>query len=147
LVDSHYDHQEIIRCIETILSGQLTMGARVREFEQAFAAKLGAPFGVMVNSGSSANLLAVSALVNPARKRRLRPGDCIAVPAVCWSTSLWPLVQMGLCPVLIDVEPSTLNLSIPSLTAAIKSRPIRALMMVHVLGCSTDRTALLQIVQ
>ena len=146
LVDSSYDTEEIIRCMETILSGQLTMGARVREFEQAFAAKLGAPFAVMVNSGSSANLLAVSALVNPARKRRLAPGDRVAVPAVCWSTSLWPLVQMGLCPVLIDVDPSTLNLSIPSLLQAMESQPIRAVMMVHILGCSTDLEALLQIV-
>ena len=123
------------------------MGARVREFEQAFAAKLGAPFAVMVNSGSSANLLAVSALVNPARQRRLKRGDHVAVPAVCWSTSLWPLVQMGLCPVLIDVEPSTLNLSIPSLLLALESHPIRAVMMVHVLGCSTDLPALLRIVE
>lgn len=146
LVDSSYDTQEIIRCIETIVSGQLTMGARVRAFEQAFAAKVGAPFAVMVNSGSSANLLAVSALVNPARTRRLAPGDRVAVPAVCWSTSLWPLLQMGLTPVLIDVDPSTLNLSIPSLLRAMKSHPIRAVMMVHILGCSTDLTALLQIV-
>jgi len=147
LVDSSYDNQEIIRCMETVLSGQLTMGARVREFEQAFAAKLGTAFAVMVNSGSSANLLAVSALVNPARKHRLAPGDRVAVPAVCWSTSVWPLVQMGLCPVLIDVDPATLNLSIPSLLEAMGSQPIRAVMMVHILGCSTDLAALLQVVQ
>lgn len=147
LVDSSYDNQEILRCMEILLSGQLTMGARVREFEQAFAAKVGAPFAVMVNSGSSANLLAVSALVNPARTRRLAPGDRVAVPAVCWSTSLWPIVQMGLRPVLIDVEPSTLNLSIPSLLRAMEAHPIRAVMMVHILGCSTDVSALLRIVQ
>ena len=99
----------------------------------------------MVNSGSSANLLAVSALVNPARTRRLAPGDCVAVPAVCWSTSLWPLVQMGLLPVLIDVDPATLNLSIDSLRRAMESHPLRAVMMVHILGCSTDLDALLQI--
>ena len=147
LVDSSYDNQEIIRCIETLLSGQLTMGARVREFEHAFAATVGAPFAVMVNSGSSANLLAASAVVNPARKRRLAPGDRVAVPAVCWSTSLWPLVQMGLVPVLVDVDPSTLNLSIPSLLRALELHPIRAVMMVHVLGCSTDLPALLRIVE
>jgi CDP-6-deoxy-D-xylo-4-hexulose-3-dehydrase len=147
LVDPSYDNQEIIRCIETILSGQLTMGARVREFERAFAAKIGAPFAVMVNSGSSANLLAVSALVNPARKRRLAAGDRVAVPAVCWSTSLWPLLQLGLLPVLVDVDPSTLNLSIPSLVRAMEMHPIRAVMSVHILGCSTDMTELLRIVR
>lgn len=147
LVDSSYDNQEIIRCVETLLSGQLTMGPRVREFEQAFAATVGAPFAVMVNSGSSANLLAVSAVVNPARTLRLAPGDRVAVPAVCWSTSVWPLVQMGLVPVLVDVDPATLNLSIPSLLHALEAHPIRAVMMVHVLGCSTDLPALLRIVE
>ncbi len=145
LVDSSYDNLEVIRCIETILSGQLTMGARVKEFEEAFAQKVGAPFAVMVNSGSSANLLAVSALVNPTRSTRLKPGDRVAVPAVCWSTSLWPLIQMGLTPVLVDVDPSTMNLSIHSLKEAINQHGIRAIMMVHILGNSTELEALLQL--
>lgn len=147
LVDSSYDNQEILRCIETMLSGQLTMGQRVHEFEREFAAQIGAPYAVMVNSGSSANLLAVSAVINPLRVRRLNRGDHVAVPAVCWSTSLWPLVQLGLKPVLIDVNPSTLNMSIDSLQAAMEQFPIKAVMMVHVLGNSTDMGALLDIVE
>lgn len=147
LVDSSYDNQEILRCIETLLSGQLTMGQRVLEFERAFAAHLGVPYAVMVNSGSSANLLAVSASINPLRARRLSIGDYVAVPAVCWSTSLWPLVQLGLRPVLVDVDPDTLNLSMDSLRSAMARLPIKAVMMVHVLGNSTDLGALLEIVE
>jgi CDP-6-deoxy-D-xylo-4-hexulose-3-dehydrase len=146
LVDSSYDNQEILTCIATLLGGQLTMGAQVRRFEQAFALHLGAPHAVMVNSGSSANLLALAVLTNPMRRRHLKAGDRVGVPAVCWSTSLWPLVQMGLVPVLLDVDPLTLNLSIPSLKEALRREGgLRGLMMVHVLGNSTDMGELLAI--
>lgn len=147
LVDSSYDNQEIITCMATLLSGQLTMGAKVRAFEESFARYCGAPYGVMVNSGSSANLLAVSVLTNPLRKNHLRVGDKVAVPAVCWSTSLWPIVQMGLVPVLVDVDPGTLNLSIPSLKKALTLHELKAVMMVHILGNSTDLGSLLEIVR
>ena len=64
LVDSSYDNQEVISCISTLLSGQLTMGERVKEFETQFAKKVGSPYAVMCNSGSSANLLAFAAYDN-----------------------------------------------------------------------------------
>jgi CDP-6-deoxy-D-xylo-4-hexulose-3-dehydrase len=146
LVDSSYDNEEIISCIATLLSGQLTMSTQVRAFEAQFAEFCGAPYAVMVNSGSSANLLAVSAIVNPLRKRHLKPGDKVAVPAVCWSTSLWPIIQMGLVPVLVDVDPDTLNLSIASLKQALVKHELRGIMMVHVLGNSTDMRELLDLV-
>jgi dTDP-4-amino-4,6-dideoxygalactose transaminase len=146
LVDSSYDNQEIISCMATLLSGQLTMGAKVRQFEENFARHCGARHAVMVNSGSSANLLALSVLTNPLRRVRLRPGDKVAVPAVCWSTSLWPVLQTGLIPVLVDVDPHTLNLSIPSLQAALRQHELKAVLMVHVLGNSTELGALLDLV-
>lgn len=147
LVDSSYDNDEILACIGTLLAGQLTMGPKVRAFEDAFAKYLGVPHAVMVNSGSSANLLALSALTNPARSARLMPGDHVAVPAVCWSTSLWPVLQTQLKPVIVDVDPHTLNLSIPSLRAALERYPIKAVMMVHILGNSTDMGELLKLVK
>jgi len=147
LVDSSYDNQEIIRCMETLLSGQLTMGPRVKDFESAFASTIGAPFAVMVNSGSSANLLAMAASVNPVRSVRLSPGDRVAVPAVCWSTSVWPIIQCGLVPVLVDVDPTTLNVSIAALQDAMRRQPIRGLVMVHVMGNSTELEPLLELVQ
>lgn len=146
LVDSSYDNEEILACISVLLSGQLTMGDKVNDFERAFASYIGAPYAVMVNSGSSANLLALAALTNPVRRRRLMPGDHVAVPAVCWSTSLWPIIQTNLVPVIVDVDPDTLNLSIPSLRAALEKYPIKAVMMVHILGNSTDMQELLALV-
>ena len=146
LVDSSYDNEEILSCIGTLLSGQLTMGPQVKAFESAFAAFIGSPFSIMVNSGSSANLLVFSAVTNNLRSKRLAYGDKVAIPAVCWSTSLWPIIQTGLTPVLVDVDPSTLNLSIPSLKACIQRHDVKAVMMVHVLGNSTDLKELLQIV-
>ena len=147
LVDSSYDNQEIIACMATILSGQLTMNGKVRSFERDFAHYCSASCGVMVNSGSSANLLAMSALTNPLRSRHLNAGDRVVVPAVCWSTSLWPIIQMGLIPVLVDVDPTTLNLSIPALKAALKSHEVKAIMMVHILGNSTELGLLLDLVK
>lgn len=147
LVDSSYGNEELVACIETLMSGQLTMGPRVFEFEKLFAEKVGAPFAVMCNSGSSANLLSVAALVNPQRKRHLCRGDKVAVPAVCWSTSVWPIVQMGLIPVMVDVDVETLNISIKSLKEAVKKFDIKAVMMVHILGNSTNLAALMEIVE
>ena len=64
----------------------------------------------MVNSGSSANLLAFFALVNPKNKNRIKLNDECILPAICWSTSLWPIVQSGLKPKFIDVNLKTFNL-------------------------------------
>jgi len=147
LVDSSYDNKEVLNCISVLLGGQLTMGPRVKEFESEFAKFVNAPYSIMVNSGSSANLLACSAIVNPARARHLVWGNKVAIPAVCWSTSLWPIVQMGLIPVLVDVDPETLNLSISSLKATIQKHDIKAVMMVHVLGNSTSMNELLSLVK
>ena len=147
LVDSSYDNKEILNCISALLGGQLTMGPQVKEFEKEFAKFVGSPYALMVNSGSSANLLALSAITNPARSRSLPRGSKVAIPAVCWSTSMWPIIQMGLVPVLIDVDPQTLNLSISSFKSALKKHDIKAIMMVHVLGNSTTMKELLSLVK
>ena len=76
----------------------------------------------MVNSGSSANLLALQCLINPYRKKRLKYGDSVLVPTVCWSTSLWPIIQSGLKPVFVDVDPSTLNLDLKDLKKRLQKK-------------------------
>ena len=91
----------------------------------------------MCNSGSSANLLMVAAACNPLRKNRLKKNDEVIVPAVCWSTSLWPLIQYGLKPVFVDIDIKTLNLDIEDLKKKI-TRKTKAIMCVHILGLSTD---------
>jgi CDP-6-deoxy-D-xylo-4-hexulose-3-dehydrase len=146
LMNQGFGADEIVAAVESLLSGQITMGARVREFERRFAEYIGAPFAVMVNSGSSANLLAMSAATNPSRLRRLHPGDEVLVPAVCWSTSVWPILQCGLRPVFVDVDPTTLNVSIDDARRRITART-RAFLSVHVLGNSCPIDPLLDLVR
>jgi CDP-6-deoxy-D-xylo-4-hexulose-3-dehydrase len=133
LAEQNFGSDEIIAMVEVVLSGQLTMGERVRSFEKQFAEYIGAPYAVMVNSGSSANLLAYAAATNPARSRHLRAGDEILVPAVSWSTTIAPILQMGLKPVLVDVDPRTLNIDVASMKTKATART-KALMAVHILG-------------
>ena len=113
------------------------MSKKTREFERAFAKKVGAKYALMVNSGSSANLLSTFAACNPGRKNRFKPGDEVLIPSVCWPTSLWPLVQAGLKPIFIDVEEGTLNVDPKKLIASITNKT-KVIMLVHVLGNSTD---------
>jgi CDP-6-deoxy-D-xylo-4-hexulose-3-dehydrase len=141
LMEQNFGTEEILAGVETLLSGQLTLHDRVRELEERFAAMVGAPFAVMVNSGSSANLLAVACASNPLRSRHLRRDDEVLVPAVCWSTSVWPIVQSGLTPVFVDIDPRTLNISIDDVRRKLTPRT-RAVMVVHVLGNACDMQAI-----
>ena len=113
------------------------MGKITKNFEKIFAKKIGAKHALMVNSGSSANLLMLSTLVNPLFKNSLKINDEVLIPAICWSTSLWPIVQLGLKPIFVDVDLSTLNISIKDLKNKI-SNNTKAIMCVHVLGISSD---------
>ena len=98
----------------------------------------------MVNSGSSANLLALQCLINPYRKKKLRVGDEVIIPSLCWSTSLWPIVQSGLKPKFVDIDLKTLNLDLDHLESKITNKT-KAIMVVHVLGNCTDMNKLMKI--
>jgi CDP-6-deoxy-D-xylo-4-hexulose-3-dehydrase len=139
-----YGAEEINAALGCLLSTYVTMGAKTREFEAACNQHFGFEHGIMVNSGSSANLLAVAALVNPALKRRFNPGDEVIVPALSWSTTVWPLIQCGLIPVIIDVDPDTLNLDLNEVRKAIGPKT-RGVMPVHVYGNPCDMDALMAI--
>jgi CDP-6-deoxy-D-xylo-4-hexulose-3-dehydrase len=136
---------EIRAMVDVLLSGRLTLGERIAAAEREFAAAVGAPFAVMVNSGSSANLLAIAAIVNKLRAVHLDARDEVLVPAVCWSTSAFPLIQLGLTPVFVDVDPVTLNADMATLESYVTSRT-KAMMAVHVLGNSVDMQRLLDFV-
>jgi CDP-6-deoxy-D-xylo-4-hexulose-3-dehydrase len=124
-------------------SGRLTMGECCRAFEQAFADYLGVEHAVMVNSGSSANLIALFALANPlvpedgARPRRIQPGAEVIVPALTWSTTIWPVLQAGAKPVFVDCDPGTLQMTPAAIEAAI-TPATAAIVVVHVLGGAVD---------
>ena len=137
LLDDAFSKQDLIEGIKVILSKKITMSQITEKFEKNFAKSVGSKYAVMVNSGSSANLLAVFAACNPLRKNRFKPGDEAIIPSVLWSTSLWPLVQAGLKPVFVDIDPLTLNADIELLISKITSRT-KLIMAIHVLGNSTD---------
>lgn len=136
-----YGADEVNEALDCLLSTRVTMGDKVRRFEALWAEYLGVREAVMVNSGSSANLVAAAALVNPAFPRPLAPGDEVIVPAVAWSTTYFPLVNVGLVPVLVDVDIDTFTMDPEAAAAAVGPRT-RALMPVHLLGNACDMRAL-----
>ena len=146
LAENPYRKKDLSAAIKVIKSGRLTLGRYTKEFERIFSKKLVLKHSIMVNSGSSANLLALQCLINPYRKKRLNKGDSVLIPSVCWSTSLWPIVQSGLKPVFVDINPSTLNIDIDDLKKKI-TKKTKALMLVHVLGNSTEMDNLLKVLK
>lgn len=125
-----------------ITSGSFTMGAEVATFEHDFAAYVGSRHCVMVNSGSSANLLMVAALFYTRNDAfRLQRGDEVIVPAVSWSTTYYPLYQYGLKIKFVDIDLHTLNYDLAQLEKAISGRT-RAIMAVNLLGNPNDFAAI-----
>ena len=108
-----YNHKEIKAVLKVLKKNSLTLidGKHVKKLEKTVAKIFGKKYGLMVNSGSSANLLALFCLINPYKKNRLKKGDECLVPALCWSTSLWPIIQAGLKPIFVDVDRDTMGLS------------------------------------
>ncbi len=123
------EHDAIARVLK---SGQLTMAGEVRTFEEAFAAFHGMTYAVMVNSGSSANLIGVAALCYK-KNRPLQRGDEVLVPAISWATTYHPLQQHGLKIRVVDVELDSINMDVTQLEAALTDKT-RAIMAVSILG-------------
>ncbi len=132
LAMSTWDSAEYEALQEVISSGRFTMGAKVRAFEEQFAEFVGARHAVMVNSGSSANLIGLAAVASSA-KFGLHPGDEIIVPAVSWATTYYPIRQLGFTPVLVDIDIDTLNIDPEKASEAITDRT-RAIFAVNLLG-------------
>ena len=146
LISQSFDDREIIAAVDTLLDGRITMSHEVTQFEERFAKFIGAKYAVMVNSGSSANLLAVAAVSNPLRKQRVKPGDEVLVPAVAWSTSIWPWIQHGLKPIFVDIDPNTLNVDPNEIKKKI-TKNTKAFMAIHVLGNSAPIDKLQEVVK
>src|SRR5438034_7667817 len=128
-----YGSEEVEEAVDSLLSTWVTMGAKVRKFEEAYAQYNGSKHAVMVNSGSSANLLALSVLTNPILKDRVPKGSEIITPAVTWPTTVYPISDVGCTPVLVDVDPKTFNILPDEIEKAITEKT-RAIMPVHLLG-------------
>jgi CDP-6-deoxy-D-xylo-4-hexulose-3-dehydrase len=146
LATASWGQEEIEAMQRVITSGMFTMGPNVQTFEQDFARYIGSRHCVMVNSGSSANLLMVAALFytkNPELK--LQRGDEVIVPAVSWSTTYYPLYQYGLKIKFVDIDLHTLNIDLDQLEHAVNEKT-RAIMAVNLLGNPNDFSRVQQII-
>ncbi len=132
LAVSSWGDEEIAAIQRVIASNRFTMGPNVAAFEAAFAAYHSAKYAVMVNSGSSANLIATAALCYK-KDRPLARGDEVIVPAISWATTYHPLQQYGLKLRIVDVELNSINMDVSQLEAALTPKT-RAIVGVSILG-------------
>ena len=146
LATATWGQEEIDAMQDVIASGMFTMGAKVAAFERNFAAYTGSRHCVMVNSGSSANLLMIAALFYTKNDRyKLQRGDEIIVPAVSWSTTYYPLYQYGLKIKFVDIDLFTLNYDLAALADAVSDNT-RAIMAVNLLGNPNDFNRIQEII-
>ncbi|MDQ8738637.1 DegT/DnrJ/EryC1/StrS family aminotransferase [Paenibacillus sp. LHD-38] len=144
LASSSWDESER-RAVEKVLdSGMYTMGKYTAQFEREFSRYIGHKYSIMVNSGSSANLLAVAALFYK-KDGALEAGDEVIVPAVSWATTYYPLYQYGLKLKFVDIDRYTLNYDLDALKEAVTGHT-RMIMIVNLLGNPNDFHRIKQIV-
>ncbi|MCL0102752.1 DegT/DnrJ/EryC1/StrS family aminotransferase [Dehalococcoidia bacterium] len=141
-----YDWEETCEAIESMLSTYVTMGKKVARFEAMFADYIGVKYATMVNSGSSANLIALSILTNPVLKERIQPADEIITPAVTWATTVFPIINCGAIPVLVDVDLDTFDINPDEVEKAITTKT-RAIMPVHLLGNPCEMQRIMKLAQ
>jgi len=138
-----FDEREMKAMVRAVLDFWLTLGPYGDKFEEKLKSFLGVSNAVLVNSGSSANLLAVCALCSTELEDHLRPGDEVITPAVTFPTTVAPLLQNNLVPVFVDCELGTYNIDPTSLKDAISERT-RAIFLPHTLGNPCDMEAIMQ---
>ena len=137
-----FDPNEVEAAVGATLDFWLTLGPEGDAFESELAAYLGVKKSILVNSGSSANLLAFSALTShKLGERRLRPGDEVITAAAGFPTTVAPIIQNGCVPVFIDNDPVTLNARVDQLDAAFVPGKTKAVFMAHTLGSPFDLAA------
>ena len=133
-----WDHEEKEAIFEVVKDGFFTMGKKVKKFEEEFSSYVGSKYSVMVNSGSSANLLMVASLFyTKDNKIKLKRGDEVIVPAVSWSTSYYPLYQYGLKIKFVDIDLDTLNYDLKKLKTAVTDKT-KVILAVNLLGNPND---------
>ncbi|MEO9590219.1 DegT/DnrJ/EryC1/StrS family aminotransferase [Rhodopirellula bahusiensis] len=131
-----FGRDEIAAAMNCLVNYQTSMGAMTREFEKQFAQYVGCHDAVMVNSGSSADLLLAYNLVNPSNPR-LSAGDEVLVPAVTWPTQIWSPLMAGLKVTLVDVDPATLNVDFDDMRRRLTSKT-KCVFAVHLMGNPID---------
>ena len=134
-----YDHHEVFEVLESLLSGWLAVGEKANEFENQFAKFLDTKYCILVNSGSSANLLAVESLKLTRRAE-------VVTPAVTFPTTLNPIIQKGLKPIFVDINPATYNVDASKMKDAI-SKKTKLIMLPHTLGNPNEMDAVMDLAE
>ena len=142
---SYISHDEYIAAVECLLDGWFALGENGIRFERQFKEKLGKLYGALTNSGSSANLLMVSALKSK-KLYSLKPGAKIITPCAGFPTTINPIIQNGFVPIFVDIELETLNINVDQLEIAAK-RGASAVIFAHVLGNPPNMNAVMDIVK
>jgi CDP-6-deoxy-D-xylo-4-hexulose-3-dehydrase len=142
LMSRLYDEAEVAEVLDTLLTPErITLNAsgplKIEKFEDLWSRYIGVKNGIMVNSGSSANLVAFYVLTNPSVKSPLKPGDEVVTSALTWATSISPLYATGLAPVLVDATQDTYGMDLDQVEKAITPKT-RAILVVHLLGFPAD---------
>ncbi len=128
-----FDEKEMVAVVDSALDFWLTLGKKGKEFCEKFSSYLGMKNCLVTNSGSSSNLVAVSALCSPTIKNPMKPGDEVITTAMTFPTTLNPIIQNRLLPVFIDIEEDTYNIDASKIEAAITDKT-RAIIFAHTLG-------------
>jgi CDP-6-deoxy-D-xylo-4-hexulose-3-dehydrase len=136
ITHNSWDLKEVYSLKKIIKGNLFTMGSKVIQFENKFKNFLGSKHSIMVNSGSSANLLAINGLFYK-KKNPLKAGDEVIVPALGWSTTYSPLQQLGLKLIIVDIDKETLNINFELLKKAI-TKKTKLIVVVNLLGLPCD---------
>ena len=137
-----FDHAEVVAGVSSMLDFWLTLGPEGDAFEKQLATYLSVSDSVLANSGSSANLLAISSLTSyKLKERRIQPGDEVITAAAGFPTTVAPIIQNGAIPVFVDVDPLTANLKVNQLALAYRPGKTKAVFLAHTLGNPFDLSA------
>ena len=142
-----FDENELINLVDASLDGWWTEGRFAKEFEREFSKYLGVRYVSLVNSGSSANLVALASLTaHNLGEKALKPGDEVITVAAAFPTTVNPIIQLGCVPVFIDIDARTLNAT-PELVKKALSNKTRAIMLAHTLGNPFPLEEILKLVE
>jgi CDP-6-deoxy-D-xylo-4-hexulose-3-dehydrase len=143
----YFDSKEYVAAIKSLLSEWLVLGADANKFETKFPKKFGKEFGLLANSGSSANLLMMLAMTSK-RGRNLPKGTKVITPIAGFPTTINPILQVGFTPIFVDIELETLNLDLDQVEKACIDNPdAKIITFAHVLGNPPNMKKLLEIVE
>ena len=139
-----FSYDEVEDALDSMLTTWVTMGKKVNSFEEKFQDYVDSKNAIMVNSGSSANLLALSTLTNPLFENKIEKGSLIITPAVTWATTVSPIVNVGCKPLFVDVDLDTLCINTDLLKESV-SENTSGIMPVHLMGHPCDMKSITKI--